>query len=134
MALKTGDVVEGKVTSIVPFGCFVELEDGVTALCHISELSNDYVEDISSYVQKNQSLRFKVIEAKDKKIALSLKAMTEGEDRPKKPQVFQSAATLERGEQSFEDKMAKFIKESNEKIQSINQRNSRRRNSSRTKR
>lgn len=52
MQLAIGDVLEGKVTGITKFGAFVELEPGKTGMVHISEVSTDYVEDISQYLKK----------------------------------------------------------------------------------
>ena len=52
MQLAIGDVLEGKVTGITKFGAFVELEPGKTGMVHISEVSTDYVEDISQYLKE----------------------------------------------------------------------------------
>ena len=56
MQLAIGDVLEGKVTGITKFGAFVELEPGKTGMVHISEVSTDYVEDISQYLKKERSV------------------------------------------------------------------------------
>lgn len=61
MQLAIGDVLEGKVTGITKFGAFVELEPGKTGMVHISEVSTDYVEDISQYLKKDQTVKVKVI-------------------------------------------------------------------------
>ena len=50
MQLAIGDILEGKVTGITKFGAFVELGEGKTGMVHISEVSTDYVEDISPYL------------------------------------------------------------------------------------
>ena len=60
MQLAIGDVLEGKVTGITKFGAFVELEPGKTGMVHISEVSTDYVEDISQYLKKDQTVKVKV--------------------------------------------------------------------------
>ena len=57
MQLAIGDVLEGKVTGITKFGAFVELEPGKTGMVHISEVSTDYVEDISQYLKKDQTVK-----------------------------------------------------------------------------
>lgn len=126
MALKVGDIIEGKVNGVSKFGCFVDLEDGESGLVHISELSNKYVENIEDFVKKGDVVKAKVIEINDKgKIALSMKALEE----PSTPKFIEEGPE----DSPFEKLMSKFIKESNEKIQSINQRTSRRRGSSKPK-
>ena len=57
MQLAIGDILEGKVTGITKFGAFVELGEGKTGMVHISEVSTDYVEDISQYLKKDQVVK-----------------------------------------------------------------------------
>ena len=46
-----GNIVEGKVVGIKPYGVFIELEDNTIGLLHISEISDNYVEDINKVVK-----------------------------------------------------------------------------------
>ena len=74
MALQVGDIVEGKVTGIKPFGAFVSLPEGKTGLVHISEVSYEFVQDLSAVLEDGQTVKVKVISiAPDGKIALSIK-------------------------------------------------------------
>ena len=74
MALQVGDIVEGKVTGIKPFGAFVSLPEGKTGLVHISEVSYEFVQDLSTVLSDGQTVSVKVISiAPDGKIALSIK-------------------------------------------------------------
>lgn len=74
MQLAIGDVLEGKVTGITKFGAFVELPEGKTGMVHISEVSADYVEDISQYLKQDQIVKVKVINITEEgKISLSIK-------------------------------------------------------------
>jgi len=75
-AFKKGDMVEGKVTRITPFGAFVQLSPAVEALVHVSEMSNDDGVDPEKIFQLNEKKQFKVIDidTEARKIALSLKA------------------------------------------------------------
>ena len=74
MQLAIGDILEGKVTGITKFGAFVELGEGKTGMVHISEVSTDYVEDISQYLKKDQVVKVKVINITDEgNICLSFK-------------------------------------------------------------
>lgn len=74
-AFKAGDVVEGKVTRITPFGAFVQLSPSVEALVHVSEMSDDEAVDPEQLFQLNEKKEFKVldIDTENRKIALSLK-------------------------------------------------------------
>ena len=74
-AFNKGDVVEGKVTRITPFGAFVQLSSSVEALVHVSEMSNDETVDPEQLFQLNEKKQFKVldIDTDNRKIALSLK-------------------------------------------------------------
>ncbi len=80
---RPGDVVRGKVSRFTSFGVFVELGEGLEGLCHISELSDDRVENAESVVQMGQELDFKIlrIENDDQKIGLSYRAVGK-EDEP----------------------------------------------------
>ena len=76
MALQVGDIVEGKVTGIKPFGAFVSLPEGKTGLVHISEVSYEFVQDLSAVLSDGQTVSVKVLSiAPDGKIALSIKRL-----------------------------------------------------------
>lgn len=70
-----GEMVEGKVTRITPFGAFVQLSPSVEALVHVSEMSDDESVDPEKIFQLNEKKKFKVldIDTEGRKIALSLK-------------------------------------------------------------
>lgn len=74
-AFKSGDVVEGKVTRITPFGAFVQLSAAVEALVHVSEMGDDDGIDPEKLFRLNEKKKFKVIDIdpEGRKIALSLK-------------------------------------------------------------
>jgi small subunit ribosomal protein S1 len=74
---KVGMDVQGKVIRTTDFGAFVELEDGVEGLLHVSELSHDRVNKPEDVVQVGQELILKVIkvDAEERKIGLSLRAI-----------------------------------------------------------
>jgi small subunit ribosomal protein S1 len=72
-----GDEVEGVVTGVVEFGIFVKLSDGVEGLVHKSEIDWGLVEDTRSHARVGDKVRAKIIEIKDNKISLSLKALKE---------------------------------------------------------
>lgn len=74
---QVGDTIEGEVTGIVDFGAFVKLEPGLEGLVHISELDWGLVEDPHMFCNVGDNVRVKVIEIKDGKISLSIKALKE---------------------------------------------------------
>lgn len=80
---KPGDVVKGKIARFANFGAFVELDDNLEGLCHISELSEERVEKPEDVVQLGQELEFKIlrIDVENKKIGLSARAVGK-EDEP----------------------------------------------------
>jgi small subunit ribosomal protein S1 len=76
-AYNVGDVLDGEVTGIVEFGVFVKLTNGLEGLVHISELNWSLVEDPKEHVSVGEKVKVKVIEVKDGKVSLSIKALTE---------------------------------------------------------
>jgi len=78
---RVGMDVKGKVVRTTDFGAFVELEDGVEGLLHVSELSHDRVNKPEDVVQLGQELTLKVIklDPEERKIGLSLRAFLEGQ-------------------------------------------------------
>ncbi len=74
---QVGDEVMGEVTGAVDFGVFIKLEQGLEGLVHISELDWGLVEDPRSLFKVGDKVKVKVIEIKDGKISLSVKALKE---------------------------------------------------------
>ena len=70
-----GDVVEGKIIRLVPFGAFVELEEGVEGLVHISQISNVHLAKPDEVLSVGQVVKMKVLEVNPelKKISLSIR-------------------------------------------------------------
>jgi len=78
---KPGDIVRGKITRFANFGAFVELDEGLEGLCHISELSEERVDKPEDVAQVGQEMEFRVlrIENDNKKIGLSARAASSDE-------------------------------------------------------
>jgi len=72
-----GDVMDGEVTGIVDFGVFVKVEEGLEGLVHISEIDWGLVEDPRALFKVGDKVKVKVIEVKEGKISLSIKALKE---------------------------------------------------------
>lgn len=72
-----GDELMGEVTGIVDFGIFVKIEDGLEGLVHISEIDWGLVDDPRKFAKVGDKIKVKVIEVKDGKVSLSMKALKE---------------------------------------------------------
>jgi len=72
--IKEGDIIEGTVQRIAPFGAFVDL-GGIDGLVHISQVSHDHVEDVNSVLTKGQAVKVKVlsVDPQNERISLSIK-------------------------------------------------------------
>ena len=135
MALEIGTVVEGKITSIAKFGAFVLLPGGKSGLVHISEIANAFVSDINEFVQVGQSVKVRILNITDDgKINLSImRAEEQPEKAPAKaarPPYRQAGEAKSRenltqrmgevaprsDDQDFEDKLKKFMQESDSRI------------------
>ena len=121
MAMEAGSIVEGKVTRITNFGAFVELEEGKVGLIHISEVADVYVNDVRDFLSEGDSVQVRIVSIDGNKIALSLK-----QAKVKPPESDgQSFKQNRRGDfrkplrqpsASFEDKLSKFLKDSDERL------------------
>lgn len=74
---EVGDTVTGEVTGMVDFGVFVKLEEGLEGLVHISEIDWALVENPKLLFRIGEKIKVKIIEIKDGKISLSIKALKE---------------------------------------------------------
>ena len=61
MAIEVGNVLEGRVTGVKPFGAFVALPEGKSGMVHISEVSNEYVQDINTVLHDGDAVKVQVI-------------------------------------------------------------------------
>jgi len=141
MAIEVGTKLEGKVTGITHFGAFVDLSGGVTGLVHISEIADNYVKDVNDHLKIGDMVTVKVINVdKDGKIGLSIKQAVdkpvESSRPPRAPRSDRPSGgrdgdrpgggfNRDRGGRSFsnkttfEDKMSRFLKDSEERISSL---------------
>ena len=78
--IKVGTVFEGRIVSLKDFGAFIELAPGTDGMCHISEIAEGYVKEITDVVKIGDVLRVKVINVDDQgRIKLSRKAVIRDE-------------------------------------------------------
>lgn len=137
MELAVGQVLEGTVTGITKFGAFVSLEGGRSGLVHISEVANTFVNDVHDHVQIGQKVKVKVLSLGEAgKINLSIKRAEEAprQNQPPRrpnPSGYQSAprpaqqsapapaqgqVAAPTGNQDFEDRLKRFMQESDSRI------------------
>ena len=121
--------VEGVLTGITNFGAFVELPEGKTGLIHISEVADVYVNDVHDFLKERDSVKVKVLTVDDRgKIGLSIKALQDKPAVPAQPaaaparppraprDMRRTAASRQMGSPSFEDKLSRFLKDSDERL------------------
>lgn len=117
MALAPGDVVEGKVTRLVKFGVIVELPEGRAGLVHISEIADSYVRDVADYFEEGDAVKVKIL-GTDEKGRLQLSAKQAESIQPIRPvgTTPTRPMTSQRGPVSFEDRLAAFMKHSEQRL------------------
>ncbi len=136
MAMEVGNIMEGKVTGITKFGAFVSLAEGKSGLVHISEIANSFVSDVSQFVQLGQTVKVRILSiSPEGKINLSMKRAQEEAPRTERPvrapaqkpaparPVEAVGAASERtqadgpsGDQAFEERLKKFMQESDSRM------------------
>ena len=80
-----GAIVKGKVSKVASFGAFVELEEGVDGLVHISQISDQRIEKVKDALQIGQEVEARVVKVDrgERRIGLSIKAVNMTEDQVK---------------------------------------------------
>ncbi|ATP38624.1 RNA-binding protein S1 [Solibacillus sp. R5-41] len=138
MSIEVGSKVQGKVTGITNFGAFVELPDGKTGLVHISEVADNYVKDINEHLKVGDEVEVKVMNVEaDGKIGLSIRKAKPQAERPERPERPDRPDRPERSQrprrdnnrsndrndrqpkENFEQKMARFLKDSDERLSTL---------------
>ena len=122
MAMEAGSIVEGKVTRITNFGAFVELEEGKVGLIHISEVADVYVNDVHDFLSEGDAVQVRIVNIDGNKIALSLKQAktkpqeSDGQSFKQRRTDFRKPQQQRQLSASFEDKLSKFLKDSDERL------------------
>lgn len=132
---QVGQIIEGTITGIKPFGAFVSLDETTQGLVHISHITHGYLENINDAVKVGDTVKVKIlsIDSEKGKISLSIKETQEKpkpapkpnsnprsnnntRSTPSKPQKKEASAG------GFEDLMKDFLKLSNDRQADINKR------------
>ena len=144
MELEIGAIYEGKVTGITKFGAFVQLPGGKSGMVHISEIANNYVDDISKFLKDGQQIQVKLIGIDQaNRINLSIKKALPQEERPQqqdRPQRAQRPYRPAAGksqtpaapavpltpEEEFENKLKAFMQSSESRMSDVRSQKDRR--------
>lgn len=110
MEVAVGDIVEGVVTGLAKFGVFVKISDTEKGLVHISELSNSYVKQVEDVVSEGDTVTVKVLSIDNGRLNLSIKQALPEEEYVEEPEP--------EFDEAFEAKLKKFLKVSQEKLES----------------
>lgn len=117
--IQVGQIIEGTVTGIKPFGAFVSIDETTQGLVHISHVTHGYLADINEVLKVGDQVKVKVLAIDEEKGKISL-SIKETQDKPRhnttKPK--KQANTVEH----FEDLMKDFLKGSNDRQADINRR------------
>lgn len=99
---KVGDIIEGKISRITSFGAFIQLEPEIHGLIHLSEISDEKVDDIEKFIKVGQHVKTKIInvDLDEHRIGLSIKVMSE---KPKTPESESSESDSEQGAAGAEE-------------------------------
>lgn len=114
MRYSIGDIVEGVVTGIMPYGAFVSLDSTHNGLIHISEISERYVRDVHTFVNVNERVRVKILDVDEDGIhfRLSLKAVNAPKKRyPRYRHLSPPYPQQQIGFQSLAEKLDDWIEE-----------------------
>ena len=92
-----GNIVEGKIARMTDFGAFIELEPGVDALLHVSQISRTHVDKPSDVLKVGQEITAKVVDfnEEEKKISLSMKVLEPAKEEAADPAQENQEETVE---------------------------------------
>lgn len=112
---QVGQIIEGTVTGVKPFGAFVSLDETTQGLVHISHITQGYLADINGAINVGDKVKVKVLSIDDEKgkISLSIKEAIASEKKPPKK---------ENPQEAFENLLKDFMKLSNDRQTDINKR------------
>jgi len=117
--LEAGQIIEGKVTGIQPYGAFVAVDEETQGLVHISEITHGFVKDIHDHLSVGDEVKVKVINVDDErnKVSLSIRATEEAPKTSEKPkkQAPSNQSDDTAGFNTLKDKLQEWIKQSEKK-------------------
>lgn len=103
-----GTVMEGTVETLMPYGAFVDLGDGISGLVHISQISQRRIGKPSEVLQTGQKVKVKVLNTNDNKVSLSMKALEEEMVDVDKPEEVEEYISHESASTNLGDLLSKI--------------------------
>lgn len=112
---QVGQIIEGTVTGVKPFGAFVALDETTQGLVHISHVTHGFIENINDAVKVGDKVKVKIlsIDGEKGKISLSIKNALPSPNRQPRKEI---------PVEDFESLMKGFLKDSNDRQSDINKR------------
>lgn len=147
--VEVGSIIEGKVTSIKPFGAFVAINDSQQGLVHISQVAHAFVKDVNDHLSVGDTVKVKIlsVDPESGKISLSIKEAMPKPEVTEQPRRQDNRQNREfkgnRGPRqggggnrsfsneprerfnTFEDQLKKWMKHSEENLATLNKKNNR---------
>jgi len=110
---KIGDVVEGEINRLTPFGAFIKLSDDINGLIHLTEITGEAIKDPSEALKIGEKVKAKIIaiEPNEHRIGLSIKALTEEPKKKIKREAEEEAAAEEEAKAAKKKTVKKAEKE-----------------------
>ncbi|WFD09890.1 S1 RNA-binding domain-containing protein [Tepidibacter hydrothermalis] len=148
-----GNIIEGTVTDVKPFGAFVAIDEKTKGLVHISQISHNFINDINEHISAGDKVKVKIIsiDEESKKISLSIKQAKPFTPRPKDKPSYSSNSNSgsnyksnsssnyrnkdfsknkfqakPKKESSLDDKLKDWLKQSDDRQATLNKRSKRR--------
>lgn len=121
---EAGQILDGKVTGIQPYGAFVALDDETQGLVHISEITHGFVQDVNDHLKVGEAVKVKVlsVDAEKNKVSLSIRATEEAPKKQKRqpaPRKSVEAADDGAGFNTLKDKLEDWINQSADRKQTF---------------
>lgn len=117
--IESGQILEGKVTGIQPYGAFVAVSENVQGLVHISEVTHGYVKDINDHLKVGDEIKVKVlnVDEESNKVSLSIRATQKAPQKkpqaPRKQNIQRQTETT--GFNTLKGKLEEWIEQSKER-------------------
>lgn len=130
-ALKVGELYDGKVLKIKPFGAIISLPDNAMGLVHISQIANGFIQSVNDVLAEGEEVlvRISAIDEATGKISLTMKDVpqpTEDEDGEEGYYYVDAPVVISPAQAaSFEEKLKSWQKLSSDRIAGVNRRNKR---------
>ena len=115
---QVGQIIEGTVTGIKPFGAFVSLDETTQGLVHISHITHGYLTNINDAIKVGEQVKVKILSIDGEKGKISLSIKEAKENKPTSFKTPKKENTLE----GFENLMKDFLKVSNDRQADLNKR------------